>query len=169
MGSVAFTVEGILRRPVGGQPVPAGIDLYYGMATRSKIVLLTDSPEDRDTTTGMTSLEWWLRLEGLSAHSQIIYADKVMQHEEPASAREMQLSHARGSGHDITLVFEPDPQVASWLITRGYTTLLFAHAQYAVPSWRPDYEHRPRPWDDLQHQMAYEAYLKASDPRREEA
>ena len=41
MTCVAITVEGVLRKVHGGCPIDLGKILYFGLATRAKLVLLT--------------------------------------------------------------------------------------------------------------------------------
>lgn len=161
MTSVAITVEGVLRRPNGGQPIPAGIDLYYALATRFKLVLLTEEKLD--------SLEWWLRGEGMNEHARIIDSDVAWQYDPSTWRRRFQVAQAHGMGHDVSLVIEPDPAVAASLIEDGTSVLLFCQAQYSLPSWRPDYREAPTPWDTLSARVEHEARLRAADKRVEES
>lgn len=168
MSAVAITVEGVLRRMSGGQQIPAGIDLYYGLATRAKLVLLSeDSAPDRGSLIP-TPLEHWLLIEGMKEHSRVLYTDVVGRALEAPAAREMQVNQARNQGYSVDLVIDPDPAVAAHLITLGYNVLLFCHAQYSVPAWRPDYRHAPVPWDVLAQRVDDEALLRATDARKEE-
>lgn len=160
MASVAITVEGVLRRTTGGQPIVQGLDLYYGLATRNKIVLITDEKD-----TGTTELAWWLHMEGMHEHQRIVYSSPMWDGD-VSERRVCQVNAARRLGHDIQLVIEPDPAVSAGLITSGYNTLTFTHASYSVPSWRPDYKLVPTPWDKLSEQVEREAYLQANDERR---
>jgi len=158
-----MAVEGILRKPVGGQPIREGIDLYYGLATRAKLLLLTEQrakPDGEDT-----ELANWLMIEGMNEHSQIIYADLIW----PPEDRVLnQVNKARASGHDVSLVIESDPAVSAQLLQAGYNVLTFSHTEYAIPIWRPDYRHHASPWDDLVNRVKTEALLRAKDARRDE-
>jgi hypothetical protein len=159
---VAITVEGVLRKIFGGSSIKAGVDLYYGLATRAKLVLLTG---ERSTDGG---LEHWLRSEGMKEHVRILWSDVVLQGESPAAERLAELAHARQNGYDIEFVIEPDPEVSKRLIIAGYNTLTFTHAEYSVPSWRPDAKIEVTPWDELAAQVDRESYLRMNDPRKEE-
>lgn len=159
--SIAIVIEGVLRKVSGGQGIVSGIDLYYGLATRSKLVLVTEDP--------IPEVTHWLASEGMREHARIGFSDVVGKSLGLPEARESALNTLSNSGFaPIELVIEPDPDVAKHLITRGYNVLLFCHAQYAMPSWRPDYDHTPRPWDELAQQIADEAYLRATDTRKNE-
>jgi hypothetical protein len=165
MPSVAITVEGVIRRAVGGQPVPEGLDLYYGLASRMKVVLITDELDRLPDDLRITELAYWLRLEGLMQHDRIIYSEPMWQGD-VAIRRICQVNDARRMGHDITMVIEPDPAVSAELLRTGYNVMTFTHAAYSVPSWRPDYKHTPTPWDKLSEQVEQESYLRANDERR---
>jgi hypothetical protein len=162
MSSIAITVGGVLRRPKGGAPIQQGIDLYFGLATRAKLVLLS-SEQDH------TGLEYWLRAEGMNEHAKIIWSNVVRATLTPGGERLDQLGEAAKIGHDVTLVIEPDPEVSKRLIISGYNVLTFTHAEYSVPAWRPDAITEVRAWDELSEQVAREAYLRATDPRRDDA
>lgn len=176
--TIAITVEGVLRKIEGGAPIKPGIDLYYGLATRAKLVLLSD--EIRQVAVGVTNdgqmypddreseLEHWLKMEGMREHQRTVYTSALISMEREATRRVCQVNEARRWGHDVTLVIEPNPRVSAALIEAGYNTLTFSHAEYAVPSWRPDYKLKPAPWDELVARLDHEAHLRATDTRKEE-
>ena len=159
MTTVLIAAEGVLRRPSGGQPIREGIDLYYGLATRAKVVLFTEEIQSDSSDLG-----YWLTMEGMREHASILYnqshygTDRVL----------MQVNKARASGQDVSMVVEADPGESAKLIKAGYNVLTFSHAEYAVPIWRPDYRHHTAPWDSLVQQVEKEALLRAQDSRREE-
>jgi hypothetical protein len=166
VASVAITVEGVVRQFFGGQPIPQGLDLYYGLATRMKVVLITDEMDRLPDDLRVTELAYWLRLEGMTEHQRIVYTEPHWTELGNAARRVAQVNEARRMGHDISLVIEPDPAVSAELINSGYNVLTFTHAAYSVPSWRPDYKHTPVPWDKLSVQVEREAFLRANDERR---
>lgn len=162
MSVVAITVEGVLRKLIGGSAIKEGIDLYYGLATRAKLVLLTAERQEGNT------LEHWLRSEGMKEHVRVCWSDVVLQSQSSGGERLAQLADAQKNGHAIEFVIEPDPATAKRLIVAGYNVLMFVHAQYSVPAWRPDATTRVRAWDELAAQVERESYLRVNDPRREE-
>jgi hypothetical protein len=159
---IAITVEGVLRKMIGGSVIKEGVDLYYGLATRGKLVLLTGERQEGNT------LEYWLRSEGLKEHVRVCWSDVVLQSQSSGAERLAELAEAMTNGHDIEFVIEPDPAVSKRLIIAGYNTLTFIHAQYSVPAWRPDAKIDVRPWDELAAQVERESYLRINDPRKEE-
>jgi hypothetical protein len=161
MSSIAITVEGTLRKLVGGAPIQPGLDLYFGLATRAKLVLLTGEMDGQGLST-------WLLTEGLHEHVKVFYSDVVLADLSEGGERLCQLASARQLGYDVELVIEPDPLVSARLLVAGYNVLTFSHAEYSVPAWRPDAIVKVRPWDELVSQVEREAYLRATDPRKEE-
>jgi hypothetical protein len=160
VSTTAIVAEGVLRRVVSGTKIQQGVDLYYGLATRTKIVLVTDELEK----TG--ELQYWLKVEGLHEHVSVIWSDIVLSRMSTPLARERQLNgYSQGV---IDLVVEPDPNVSAHLVTAGYSTLTFTHAAYSLPEWRPDFEFEVVPWDSLAKQVANEAYLRATDTRKDD-
>ena len=161
MTCVAITVEGVLRKAMGGSPIDLGKILYFGLATRAKLVLLTGEREPG-------TLEHWLRGEGMKEHVRIIWADVLTEEMSSGGERLHQLAKARQNGYDIQFVIEPDPAVSKRLIVAGYNTLTFTHAQYSVPSWRPDATTKLRSWDELAAEAERDSYLQMNEPRKEE-
>lgn len=162
MTCVAITVEGVLRKVFGGAPTEQGKVLYFGLATRAKLVLLSG---ERETDGG---LEHWLRAEGMHEHVRIVWADVLTEDMTSGGERLHQLAKGRQLGYDIQMVIEPDPEVSKRLIIAGYNVLTFTHAQYSVPSWRPDATTKLRSWDELAAEAERESYLRINDPRKEE-
>lgn len=161
MSSIAITVEGCLRKFVGGAPIKPGLDLYFGLATRAKLVLLTGEMFGE-------GLADWLLIEGLHEHVKVMYSDVVLRDLSDGGERLAQLASARQLGYDVELVIEADPLVSARLLVAGYNVLTFSHAEYSVPAWRPDAAVAVRPWAELVEQVEREAYLRATDPRKEE-
>lgn len=162
MSVVAITVEGVLRKMIGGSAIKEGLDLYYGLATRAKIVLLTGERQEGNT------LEHWLRSEGMKEHVKVFWSDVVLQAQSSGAERLAELAAAMTAGYAIEFVIEPDPATSKRLLIAGYNVLTFVHAQYSVPSWRPDATTQVRAWDELAEQVDREAYLRMNDPRKEE-
>ena len=140
----AIAVDGVLRKLVGGSPIPEGIRLYRSLVSTGRVVFLTDGSAD-------DLVADWLELNGCTGRDFIARLDGV--------------HRLRRQGYDIDLVVVPDPLLAAELIATGLNVLLFTHAKYAQPSWRPDAPQGVRPWDEITHQVAQLARMKAADER----
>lgn len=151
MKTALVAIEGVLRKTMGGSPVPEGIRLYQALCATGQVVLLLDDWQAREQVTD------WLELNGLVKHAFVDCAD---------GATHVYLANRlRRGGYDIDMVVEPDPWMASELIKRGYNTLLFTHSQYAHPDWRPDAGKGIQSWQEIVDETAKQAIMRANDGR----
>jgi len=150
MSHALIAVDGVLRKLVGGAPIPEGIRLYRSLRSTGQVILLIN--ED-----GHEQVLEWLELHGCIGHGFVARADW--------NDRVGQVNALRREGYDIDLVVVADPEQAKLLIDSGLNTLLFTHARYTQPSWRPDSPSGVQPWDDITKQVADLARMKAADER----
>lgn len=141
-----ISVSGILRKTVGGAIIPEGFDLYHGMAAMGQLVLVAHGERDGE-------LANWLELHGLIRHSFV------------SAAGRLAASELRRDGYDIGMVFVADPAEAIDIIEAGHTAVLFTHARYAQPEWRPDAAKGVRPWAEIVELTTKTAKMKAADQR----
>lgn len=158
--TAAMAITGVLRNPVGGRPIPEGIAMYRALAEQFNLCLMADpdtNPED-----------WanFVLTEQLYSHTgPLMYPDFGPATD--AENRLIQVTGLRHTGYAVAFVIEPDPATCALLLQKGYNTVLFTHAQYAHPDWRPDTKRKPRSWDELQQQVADNAAIRARDQRME--
>lgn len=150
-------IDGVLRKIVSAAPIPAGLQIYHGLAETFQILLISDN--DKKET------DYWLRLENLDKHGVVIYADPVLMTLPVELRRERQVKAISARGFIVDLVIDPDPDVGRALSLAGYTILPFIHSAYAYPEWRPDYEGKVRSWDELSREVEQEIVLRNSDKR----
>lgn len=152
MKTTLITVDGVLRKPVGGAPIPEGMRLYAGLATSGHTILLSTAMTEE----ARAQVNDWLELNGCTGHDFVAWQD--------GSTLSL-ANYLRRQGYDIDLVIVPDPGDASYLIGAGFNTLLFTHSKFAVPEWRPDAAKGVRAWDSITQQVADLARMKAADSR----
>lgn len=146
MNVALISIEGVLRKTMGGAPIPEGRRLYVSLANTGRIILLAY---------GLNSSEEWLELNGCVQHDFIVRGTNAIE-----------LANAlRREGYNIDLVVVPDPGEAQQLIAAGLNTLLFTHAEYAHPDWRPDAPRGVQAWSEIAKRVADEARAKAKDSR----
>jgi hypothetical protein len=151
--TAAVTIPGVLMKIVTSAPVYEGLKLYHGLCESFNVVLLTD--DDKEST------DHWLSLEGLDKHGIVLYGEGTNE----SGARLSQVNSLRLRGFAVDLCFEPDPAIAAQLLANGYTVCNFLHRAYSYPSWRPDFEEKTRPWEELAKQAERDRILKAMDKR----
>lgn len=154
--TVAIVIDGVLRKSEF-QPIPEGIRLYKTLAASFNLVLLADF----DSLEYTTALDEFLRVEGLDKHSKMLWKMDMFQ----GSPRVAQVQRLRNSGSAIEFVIEADPEESAKLMLAGFNVMHFMQAQYARPSWRPDYKVAPAPWDELVRREMQAKVSKAVDRR----
>jgi hypothetical protein len=150
MNTSLIFIDGVLRKMTGGTLIPEGRRLYVSLSNTGRIVL-AGLVHDRE------QLELWLELNGCVSHDFVFWC-----HGQSWAAVANTL---RREGYDVDLVVVPDPNEAQQLIKVGFNTLLFTHAEYAHPDWRPDAPRGVQAWIEITDRVAAEARAKAKDTR----
>lgn len=150
MSAAILAIDGVLRRLTGGIPIPEGARLYHALAASGRVVLFDDD-FDHDRTSA------WLELHGFARHDFVDWSN--------GTTHSIRANQLRRNGYHIDMVVEPDPAQAALLIRAGLNTLLFVHAQYAHPSWRPDDQAGVQAWAEITELTTRQAHLKAVDER----
>lgn len=146
-----MVLEGVLRKTNGGAIIPEGKRLYAALSSVGQLILVSFDQDEHVTP--------WLETEGLINHDRLWIAH-------PAAGLLAEMNYLRAvARYPIDMVVTPQPSDAIELIKGGHNTLLFTHAEYAYPSWRPDTQTGVQPWDEISKQIADAARLKAQDSR----
>lgn len=158
--TAAMAITGVLRNPIGGRPIPEGIALYRALGEQFNIVLLNDPDTNAEEFQDFCITEQLFSHQGPMPWPATFFDDD-------AESRLVQVTGIRHGGYAMAFVIEPDPHTCALLLQKGYTTVLFTHADYAHPDWRPGAVRKPRPWSELAAQVEEQARLKAKDKRME--
>lgn len=151
MTTAVITVEGVLRTMVGNRIIPEGARLYKALKSVGQVVLITASEA--------SLLERWLELEGLPK------ADNIMDELSGLDDYGDVLRTLRGVWHyNVDMVVDSDPDYVALALDRGYNTVLFTHAQYAHPDWRPDSAKKVS-WADFVGRIESDLTIRANDKR----
>lgn len=155
--TAVMQVEGVLRKPVTGAVIDEGRRLYHGLASTFGIVLVSEGNDQQFYKT-------WLGMEGFTKHDHIVYSGEWRPEDRNwwvRTAGMLKISY----GYDTNLIVIPDPFDAAALIERGYNTVLFTQASYALPEWRPDHRAGIRPWAEMTAEIERGRALRAADKR----
>lgn len=139
-------INGVLRKTVGGAIIPEGTELYNGLATTGQVVLVRHGEDVAES-------DAWLELHGLVRHAWV------------SERGALAAGDLRREGYDLGMIVVAEPEEALYHITHGLNTLLFTHARYAQPSWRPDTRKGVQPWQAIVDETARQAAMKAADTR----
>lgn len=159
---VAITLEGVLRAPLGGGPVPEGVELYHALISTHRVAVVLDDV-DRD------GAALWLKKEGLqdyvALHPQRLVDRDMLGFERGTNLppRCSQYRRLRAQG-GLTLVVDPDPLAIKGAMEMGITGMLFAHPKIARPEFRPDHDRQPRPWDEMVAEVEYQRTVEPPIP-----
>ena len=153
VSSVVICVEGVLRKHVTDSPIPVGIALYHGLANTFNVLLASDLTA--------RELDRWCALEGLNRHAATEVNEGPISSFDLEFRRLQQVLNLRKRGYSIDLVIEPNPETIIKLLYHGFSTMLFTHAQYSMPQWRPDFEHKVRAWEEIEANEIKMAELRA--------
>lgn len=151
MNTALIAIDGVLRKTMGGQLVPEGRRLYVALASMGQVVLLSDGEADGQV------LEW-LEMNGCVRHDFVSWKPL-------GRSRAEHINGLRREGYAVDLVVVANPEAAVELIEAGLNTLLFTHARYAQPSWRPDAGKGVQSWQEIVDETARQAIMKAKDER----
>lgn len=149
-----MVLEGLLRAPGGEAHYDTGWSLYQALAKNTRLYLLSHTWSEADS-------RMWLAKRQLRGHINYIHQT------DPGPAGRLDALERARSWH-IGLVLEPDPTCAAAELQAGWNTAVVTHAAYTQPSWRPDYDRSPRPWDDLTNAIERQTELRITTPHHTE-
>lgn len=145
--AVAITIDGILRKTVGGQIIEPGRRLFDAMKDRYNVVLLSDEEE-------RGPVEQWLLENHVSGHGKLVLRTRATMGATAADARSHQATSLRGQHYALDLIYEPNPEVAARLVDDGFNVALVVNSAFSEPSWRPDHTGQLTPWEELANRVA---------------
>lgn len=158
--TAVITLEGVLQKNVSYAPIPVGLVLYHSLSSGFNVVIVSDGDKEE--------VDYWLDMEGLTKHGSVIYNDVYVRDLPVYERRLRQINALRARHFAIDLVVEPDPIVSATLLNNGYSVLNFLHYAYALPQWRPDFERKVKPWEELRQAAVDGLLLKTKDTRLKE-
>lgn len=153
--SVAICLEGVLQKTVSYAPIQTGITLYHGLASTFNVLLISE--EERQP------VDYWLSLEALNRHAATEYNNFVRSTMTEQERKLDQCKALQNRGFFVDLVIDPNPASSAHLLINGFNVMTFTHAQYAIPRWRPDFKHHPKPWEEISSYITNMAELRAMD------
>lgn len=165
-GSAALTkrvalvpIEGVLRKPVGGQVNEDGIYLFRAIAEWYRVILTTYD------TRSMHTVEW-LEREGIFRYDDILYGDMCINITESYIANMVRIVRQRGT--NISLAVVNGPQDALDAINAGVPVLMYTQPAYALPEWLPGSPKAVEPWASLVDKIETQRSARINDRRMDE-
>lgn len=150
--AVLMFVDGVLRNSKRA-PIQQGMLLYHALKEKNRVLLLCSNKEKDDN---------WLRQQKINKYDDLIGMEQVPAIGDQPELR--QVEWVRSQGH-VDFVVTYDPTLASKLINKGITTLLFVSPVYVDEAFRPDTTKGSRSWQEIVDEIVKQQDLEREDPR----
>lgn len=149
--TILFPVEGLLKKPVGGQLNPDGFYLYRTLASEYRPLLYT-----METDRGQ--LKTWLDTNGVFNYDDIIMWGEY-------DTAEL-IDHATWDrGYVVHMIVVTDPSSALVAIERSTPVMLVSHPAYGLPEWLPGTLKSNKEWADLEDRVINDWAKRLQDDR----
>lgn len=152
-------IEGILRKPVGGQRNEDGFALYQALTSAYRVILTTFETNNRRV------LEW-LDKEGIVGYDDILYGDLCILMTEPYWVNMIRIMRQRG--YNLSLVVVNGPGDARDVLGTGVPALMYSHPAYGLPEWLPESRRGAEAWSSLVDKIESDREARMNDKRMEE-
>lgn len=152
MSTAIVAVQGVLRQ--GTKCIPEGRRLISALGQTYRVALALDDNE-------VDAFNHWLRLEHVLGHQEVLpgLLPATLRGQD---ARVAQIEHLRGRGEHVVLLVDSDPDRVAEAFKYGLLSLLFCDPGLMRPEFRPDYDAKPRRWDDLVAEIERQHYEQVS-------
>lgn len=105
----------------------------------------------------------WAQMQNLKGHQEVL-PSLLPVAMRGGDERQAQIENLKGRGYAVTFLVDNNPARIADAMHEGVNGLLFAHAKFQRPEFRPDYTHKPRAWDDIVAEINHQTYLATSLP-----
>jgi len=152
--NILLNLDGVLSSE-SGEPIRAGVILYYALAHSHRVTLLTSRKTD--------DAEQWLQGHGIINYDELF---DVGAHLEGEDLKKRQFLLARSKA-PLEMYVDSDPSMCAWAFeTQNVTSLLFSHPGYVKVEDRPDAPTKVRKWSDIEASVNRVNMAKAKDAQR---
>lgn len=128
--------------------------LLAALAEKFKVVVgLDDQDIERFT--------MWAQMQGVKGFQEIL-PGRLPLAMRGGDQRLAQIDVLKGRGDAVIFLVDNNPDRIAAAMEVGVHGLLFAHAKFMRPEFRPDFVEKPRPWDDLVAEIHHQAYLEST-------
>jgi hypothetical protein len=156
---VVVPIEGILRKPVGGQVNPDGLYLFRTISAWYRVILTTFD-------TNRTWVQEWLDKEGIFKYDDILYGDLCINVTQGYWTNIIRILRTRGYNLDMVMV--NGPAEALEVSANGVPVLMYTQPAYGLPEWLPDSGKGTEAWATLVGKIETERSARMTDRRMEE-
>lgn len=157
MSEALIAVNGVLRDEKR-RVIPEGRRLVAALGEVYRVVLALDDNE-------VEAFNIWAKMENIVGHQEVMPAD-VAGSLRGYDERVSQVTHLKGRGAHVALVVDSSPERIAEVIKHGVVGLLYADVGTTRPEWLPDWDDKPRPWDEIVREIEmahYKQTVETSD------
>lgn len=152
-------IEGILRKPVGGQVNEDGFYLFRTISAWYRVILTTYDTNRKRT------IEW-LEKQGIFRYDDILCGDLCINITESYWTNMIRI--LRNRGYNISLVLVNGPSEAQEVLENSVPVLMFSQPAYGLPEWLPDSRRGAEKWDSLVEKVEANRAARLTDKRMED-
>lgn len=102
----------------------------------------------------------WAKMQGLKGWQEIL-PSLVPSALRGGDERLAQIENLKGRGYAVAFLVDNSPDRVAAAMREGVNGLLFAHAKFQRPEWRPDYVAKVKPWADIAAEIENQRYLES--------
>lgn len=146
--NVLLVLEGVLSSE-SGEPIRAGVILYYSLNANHRVAILTEKTEEQ--------AKHWLHSHGIIGYDDIV-TDYYGLPGEDLKRRQITLSR---QNTPVEMYIDADPDTCAWMFDQGITSILFMPPSYLRIDRRPD---MPK-WADIERTITEQNIAKSNDKR----
>ena len=135
--NILVNLDGVLCSDAG-EPIPAGIALYYALTASHRVSVLTARTQD--------DAKHWLHSHGIINYDDLIDNSLKLEGDD---LKKRQFKTAR-HGAPLEMYVDSDPEMCAWVFEeQRVTSILVNHPSYAKIEHRPDAPKKFRTWDQI--------------------
>lgn len=155
---LVMPIEGILRKPIGGQVNEDGYYLYRTLSSMYRVILISHDTKRRTVD--------WLEKEGIFRYDDILYPGELAMNLMESEWTNL-IRILRTRGYNISLVVVNGPQDALDVLNASVQVLLYSQPAYGLPEWLPGTKRGAEPWDALVEKVEVNRAARLVDKRME--
>lgn len=146
-----LVLEGVLSAE-SGEPIRAGVALYYALNGANRVAILTEKNEE--------AAKHWLHSHGIIGYDDLITDFYALPGED---LKRRQITITRQTS-PVELYVDADPETCAWMFDQGVTAILFMPPSYLRVDRRPDM----KSWAEIEKTITDQNIAKSQDRRLKE-
>lgn len=157
---LVMPIDGILRKPSGGQLNPDGYYLYRTLQSMYRVILISHEGNTRRQVD-------WLDKEGVFGYDDIIYINSLCINTLESEWTNI-IRIIRQRGYNLAMAVVNGPEEARDVLDASTPVLMFSQPAYGLPEWLPGSRRGAENWDSLVEKVESNRAARLADKRMED-